>query len=239
MSKALYKTGGLRFWSEFEIRLRDRFVDLTATMVRETLTEMNPAWSMRRMEGPVLTPAEFISPEYSSDDVFETNHSAGGQPLRLRAETTASSYLYARWLINNDRRCKLPLCVWQVGKSFRRETNDGASASKMRFNEFYQLEFQCIYAQSTKADYRGRLIDAVRDVLFLSCGLHSSVEPSDRVPSYAESTIDIVSAGTARAFELASCSIRTDFGEDVRVCEIAIGLDRVVDLSAEGYEVVS
>jgi len=52
--------------------------------------------------------------------------------------------------------------MWQVGKSFRRELTDGATAAKLRFLEFTQLEFQCIYSSNTKADYREPLIDLVQ-----------------------------------------------------------------------------
>lgn len=31
--------------------------------------------------------------------------------------------------------------------------------------------------------------------------------------------------------EIASCFIRTDFSKETRVCEIAIGLDRVIEIA--------
>lgn len=54
---------------------------------------------------------------------------------------------------------------------------------------------------------------------------------SDRLPSYSESTLDIETNYRDDWKEIASCSIRTDFSEDTRVCEIAIGLDRLIELN--------
>jgi glycyl-tRNA synthetase len=78
--------------------------------------------------------------------------------VALRAETTASSYLYAGYLLAHD--VKPPVCVWQAGKSFRREKSEGASAAKLRFFEFYQQEFQCVYGVNTKADYSPTLMSS-------------------------------------------------------------------------------
>lgn len=229
MSEALYKFGGLRFWNEDEIELREAFQRRSASVVRSTLLDINPAWRFARVEGPCLSPRDRISDAYDDGDIFATNHIAGGAPLYLRAETTPTSYAYARYLGG-----KMPLCVWQAGKSFRRETNDGASAAKLRFNEFWQLEFQCIYRADAKADYRAALIPAVSAEIQRFTRRASRIVPSDRIPAYAESTVDIEVEHNGNWREMASCSIRTDFADDLRVCEIAIGLDRVATLAALG-----
>ena len=137
MSEMTFNLGGLRQWSGDEIELREAFQTRAVNVVRRTLLVINPAWRFARTEGPCLAPRSSISSAYDDSDIFITNHAAGGEALCLRAETTATSYMAAKKLGG-----KLPLCVWQAGKSFRRETNDGASASKLRFNEFWQLEFQ-------------------------------------------------------------------------------------------------
>lgn len=226
MSEALYELGGLRFWTEDEIELREMFAARAISVVKKTLLNMNPAWSFAQMEGPILTPKAVISPEYDANDLFVTNHEAGGELLCLRPETTQSSYAYAKFLNK-----KLPLCVYQMGKSFRRELNDGATAAKLRFNEFWQLEFQCIYSASTKADYRGALIEAVSNEITRFCGC-CIPEDSDRLPTYSDSTIDLMIHINGKVIEMASCSIRNDFSDDTKVCEIAIGLDRVATLAA-------
>lgn len=223
MSLALYEIGGLRWWTEEEIQLRSLFQERVVLKVQQELREMNPAWTFFRIEGPCLSPRTKISQSYSDDDIFVTNHQAGGEFLCLRAETTPSSYVFAEGR-------KLPCCVWQSGKSFRRETNQGASAAKLRFNEFYQLEFQCIYHENTKADYRTPVMEVVGDEIARFTARPIRQANSDRLPSYSESTIDIEVQDGEKWIEVASCSIRTDFRMDCKVCEIAIGLDRVVSL---------
>jgi len=221
MSISPYKLGGLPFWSETQIQLRELFQQRIVFVVSQALRDMNHAWSIHRCEGPILTPEDYISAAYDETDVFVTNHNANNQSLVLRPETTASSYAYARALGK-----KLPLCVWQSGKSFRRELNDGARASKLRFLEFYQLEFQCIYANNTKADYRNKIMDVVASEIGRFTRNLCYREQSDRLPNYSESTIDLM----VDKMEVASCSIRNDYNDNTKVCEIAIGLDRVVCL---------
>lgn len=228
MSLALYELGGLRFWTEDEISLREAFQARAIEIVKRTLLDLNPAWSFARMEGPCLAPRNTINAAYTEADLFSTNHLALGDRLYLRPETTPSSYAYARHL---NRR--MPFCVYQAGKSFRRETNDGASAAKLRFNEFWQLEFQCIYHVDTKADYRTSLIGPIDMEIRRFTMRQTRVVPSDRVPGYAESTVDIEAEHGDTWREIASCSIRTDYAPMTRVCEIAIGLDRVASLSAD------
>ncbi len=228
MSVALFELGGLRFWHEDELLLREAIVPRMAWHVESTLRTVNPAWQSVRCEGPILHPRGQISSAYTDDDIFVTNDTRGGEQLCLRAETTPSSYAYARWT-----RKKLPLCVWQAGISSRRETSDGASASKLRFNSFWQLEFQCIYSLGTKADYRAALMPVVEREIQRFTGAATRVADSDRLPAYSESTLDIEAMYNGKWREMASCSIRNDYSEDTRVCEIAIGLDRVVTLAGE------
>lgn len=227
MSEALYGLGGLRFWHEHEIELREAFQVRAVSVIKRTLLDLNPAWRFARVEGPILSPRSQISSAYDDSDIFVTNHIAGGEALCLRAETTPSSYAYAKHLGG-----KMPLCVWQAGMSNRRETNDGASASRLRFNSFWQLEFQCIYRTDTKADYRGAMIPAVRKEIERFAMTETRVVESDRLPSYSESTLDIEADHDGKWREMASCSIRTDYADDMRVAEIAIGLDRVATLAA-------
>ena len=229
MSTALYGLSGLRFWSENEIEIREAFQSRIASVVRRTLISINPAFRMFRMEGPCLTPAEHIGSEYTHDDVFTTNHIANNSYLSLRAETTKSSYLYARTIGG-----KLPICVWQSGKSFRRELSDGATASKLRYNEFYQQEFQVIYSRGTLADYRGELIKVVYEEVGRFTKRHARVVDSDRLPSYSLDTKDIEVSYNGVWKEVASCSIRNDYGENEFVAEIAIGLCRIAEISAGG-----
>ena len=224
MSDALFNHGGLRFHSEKEIQYRGMAITMLSQAIREVLPR---EFDMVRVEGPTLHPREYINAEYGDDDLFVTNH----KDFCLRAETTASSYQYARHILKRGKQ--LPLCVWQVGKSYRRETNDGASANKLRFNEFYQLEFQCIMPKTDKrtdGKLRGKLIKAVQPIILRLTNYPDTVVDSDRLPSYSESTKDIEVKTPEGWREIASCSLRNDFSDDTRVVEVAIGLDRIVEL---------
>jgi glycyl-tRNA synthetase len=228
VSEALFKLGGLRFWSADELALREAFQARMAHVVPATLSAINPAWRFARCEGPILHPRSQISDAYDDSDIFITNDIRGGEALCLRAETTPSSYAYARHLGG-----KLPLCVWQAGISARREMNDGASAAKLRFNTFWQLEFQCIYSADTKADYRAALLPVVQREIARFTMAETRIVESDRLPEYSESTLDIEALHGGNWREMASCSIRTDYSSETRVCEIAIGLCRVATLAGE------
>lgn len=228
MSDAFYDIESLRFYDEAEIELREIMTARIANTVKRTLLSVNPAWKSYRVEGPLLTPQTHVSASYDENDIFVTQIEKASARLVLRPETTVSSYMFAR---KKYAANKLPLCVWQVGKSFRVEKSDGATAAKLRFNEFYQLEFQCIYSVGTKADYRAYLMDAVsKEISMFLFGEKIRVVESDRLPSYSESTLDMEVPFKDDWKEIASCSIRTDFSEDTRVCEIAIGLDRLVEI---------
>ena len=230
MSDAFYDIESLRFYDEDEIEMREMMTKRISSVVRQTLQNVNPAWKFKRVEGPLLTPRSFVSPSYDEDDIFVTQIEKAGAKLVLRPETTVSSYEFARKKYARD---KFPLCVWQLGKSFRVEKSDGATAAKLRFNEFYQLEFQCIYSVGTKADYRASLIESVTKEVSRFLNLETRVIPSDRLPSYSESTLDIEVPYRNDWKEVASCSIRNDFSEDTRVCEIAIGMDRLVEIYSQ------
>ncbi len=238
MSQAHYNLGSLRFWNEREIMLREEFTRRISHIVFNTLSATNPAWRMLRCEGPLLTPRSRISAEYEEEDVFFTRANLGEEEGVLRPETTPSSYLVAADLIRRGE-VKAPLIVWQLGKSFRRETNDGASPSKLRFNEFYQLEFQCIYRADSKADYRAAVLEPLRKELsHCAGGLESRIVPSDRLPSYSERTDDVEMIWKKSFKEVCSVSTRTDFSVpknsvEYRVLEVAVGMDRLVCM-AEG-----
>jgi len=233
MSIALYPVGGLRFWSQKEIMLREQAIARLLEAVSHPLLKLNSAWTFQRMEGPILTPRPWISPAYTADDIWEVSAKVGADDAALRAETTASSYLYAQHLLGSGES-KFPLCVWQAGKSFRRETNDGARASELRFNEFWQCEFQCIYKNSTKADYRSPVIASVMKEISAFTNTSTMQIASERLPSYSKETIDIEALRNSGYKEMASISLRTDFPmPDVTVLEVAVGLDRLVCVAEE------
>lgn len=233
MSLPLYHNiGGLRFWDDWEIELREMMVPIFARAVRDPLMTMNRAWSFYRMEGPILTPRSFVSPAYDGDDIWLLRAGLAEDEAVLRAETTPSSYEYVRFLMSRARNVKPPLCVWQVGKSFRRETSDGANwGGELRAMEFYQQEFQCVFANTTKADYRSPVIQNLR--VAVERYAPTRVVVSDRLPAYSQSTLDIECHWNGKWKEIASVSLRTDFSDEHTVLEVAIGLDRMVTIALD------
>lgn len=233
----LSKTAQLRWWSESELDFRQDAIRHLSATIANTLRSVNKAWQFHRTEGPTMIPHDLVSPTYGEDDVWMLRANIANEPVTMRPETTATSYEYARHIIgtgsDKDRARKLPLSIWQVGKSFRRESSDGASASKLRFFEFNQAEWQCIYSLDTKADYREAVMAPLVDKISWLCGSEARIVPSDRLPSYSIRTDDIeVLQSNGRWTEVSSISTRTDF-ENAQVLEIAIGIDRVVDIAGE------
>lgn len=236
MSIALWGHGGLRFWNEQELDYREWATKHLNSLIRNTLTNVNRAWSFHRVESPMLVPGFTISPSYDSNDIWAVEAEIMGSNAALRPETTAGSYQAAEALLRDYR---MPIAVWQVGKSYRRETNDGASASKLRFNEFTQAEWQCIYAASTKADYRAAIENMLKESLRWLCNAEESrIVDSDRLPSYSTLTRDVeVRRADGRWVEVCSISTRTDFlDKEALVLEIAVGMDRVVEIAHEEKE---
>jgi glycyl-tRNA synthetase len=231
---ALYGKGGLPFWTEREITIREQAIRRLYLAVEGSLTRLNSAWSFHRVEGPLLTPRQHISSAYDDSDIFMLQAKLGDDAAALRAETTASSYLYLKALLDRGD-VRYPVCVWQAGKSFRVEAMDGATASNLRYNEFYQLEFQCAYKANSKADYRAAVEPVVAEAIRKITGARETlIISSDRLPSYSMITNDIevpyTHPGSSEKWkEMCSISTRTDFPvEDVHVLEVAIGLDRLV-----------
>jgi glycyl-tRNA synthetase len=175
-----------------------------------------------------LTPQRFVNPNYSTKDYFivdDRGHcptAVEGSPLALRPETTMGSYAAAKYLLTSHLKIRMPLVVWQHGKSFRREQDQ--PTKHMRLKEFYQLEFQIMYSPTTKNDYSIELIPTVREMVQDMIG-PCRIEDSDRIPNYALWTKDVVCEKTG--MEVCSISRRTDFdlGD---VLEVAIGTDRCV-----------
>ncbi len=203
-------SNGLVWWDEISITLRQNYIEQLTVIVKKSLMDINPAWQFVRVETPLLTPSDLVIGEYT-DDVFKVTES-----LCLRPETTKGSYTVAKQLLEQHNKIKLPLCVWQSGKSFRNEQDK--TLKNVRLKEFYQLEFQCIYSNTTAVNYKEKVIEVLKN--YLKC----SVEESDRLPSYSTETTDLIIDG----MEIASISLRNDFSNETIVLELAFGLDRLV-----------
>ena len=225
----VYDVNGLQFWTEREIRLREWFARHFAFTFGQILQDTNPAWRMIQIEAPILTPRELLNENYTVDDVWEQDKASG---LALRPETTPGSYAYASYLLDTHSGVVPPFCVWQVGKSFRREQD--TVTKNMRLKEFYQIEFQCIYSADSMNDYHAAVLDPVaamiEEMVHKPCGIIKS----DRLPDYSEITMDVecevepsptgdftlMGHGgvlrEARVMELCSISKRTDFTTKAR-----------------------
>ena len=57
---SLYQSNGLVHWTDREIRLREMMQAHFAAEVSAFLTAANPAWDIRRVEAPQLTPREQV-----------------------------------------------------------------------------------------------------------------------------------------------------------------------------------
>lgn len=237
---SLYDANGLVHWTERDIRVRESAITHISAEVAATLKSTNSAWDIRRVEAPLLVPRAMISAAYSPEDIFvQQQLSEHDHELVLRPETTPSTYIYMGHLLASHAKVRLPLCVWQAGKSFRREQDQ--ATKHVRLKEFWQMEFQCAYAADTANDYHSAVLEPVRRTLAAVTRLPTRIVPSDRLPAYSEITMDVEVDNGDKWMEVASISRRTDFPStvtvtgksgsrqvDVKVLEIAIGLDRCV-----------
>lgn len=215
----LYNSNGLVFWSEEEIRLREMFKQHLVSALSSNLKIQNRGFEFIQVEAPLITPRIFINKNYTDEDMFVLDEN-----FVLRPETTMGSYAAILELLSphNERKIKPPVVVWQHGKSFRKEQDQPTKF--MRLKEFYQLEFQIAYGISTMNDYSVSLIPAMQKAIADMIG-PCKVEPSDRLPDYSESTMDIICEKSS--MEVASISKRKDLS-GLKVLEVAIGTDRLV-----------
>ncbi len=220
----LSNKNGLIHWTQKEIRIREMLRDYFVAEITEALYGLNKAWTFHQCEAPILI--NICPSDHEMYGVME-----GEMPiptLLLRAETTKGSYEYADYLQKPPNNIKLPLCVYQYGKSFRREQDQPTKF--MRLKEFYQLEFQCIYSEGTKCDYMEKMIwscEKIFDRIIRDCYLQGD----SSFPAYSSSTTDIIQhtrkIDELPPMELCSISQRTDYA-NAHVLEIAIGMDRCV-----------
>lgn len=247
----LYSVNALVHWDEREIAARERITSFLAEEVRYFLLDANPAWAVRRVEAPLLVPRSLISPAYTREDVWlQERLDEHDHELVLRPETTPSTYVAMQHMLNAHQGTRLPLCVWQAGKSFRREQDQPTKF--MRLKEFHQQEFQCAYSADTSNDYHAKCLEPMRLALGRATGRRTRVVPSDRLPAYSQTTMDVEAwvEEDDRWMEVCSISRRTDFPQKVKatnrrnetvehevlVLEIAIGLDRCVRLWSQSPE---
>lgn len=238
---SILNVNSLVHWEEREILRREEFIRHFSQAVFSFLHSVNPAWDMRRVEAPTLIPRQMISDAYDNRDIWVQQQLSGNDTeLVLRPETTPSTYIYMRHLLDNHSGVRLPLCVWQAGRSYRREQEQ--TTAHMRLKEFWQMEFQAAFTADTGMDYHTACLEPVRKMIASVINLPTRIVASDRLPSYSEITMDVEVDNGFKWMEVCSISLRTDFpgkfvsrskaGQPrehaIKVLEIAIGLDRCV-----------
>jgi glycyl-tRNA synthetase len=216
MNQNLYFKNGFLFYDEAWINKRERVEQAIKEELFLALQKMNSAFKFFKIEAPLITPYELINNSYSKEDLWSFSEFA------MRPETTMGSFTAAREILSsyNELKVRLPIVVYQHGKSFRKEQDQ--PSSKVKLKEFYQLEFQILYSPDTKNDYSKNVISALQKIISLECGKKCSIEKSDRLPKYSLETTDIM----CEELEICSISKRQDF--DLGMClEVAVGTDRI------------
>jgi hypothetical protein len=208
-----FQSNGFVWWSEREILRRDNLASEIVAAVRETMRSINLSIQLVRVEAPCLMPRswadEKIQPHYVADE------------YALRAESTRGTYeIYGTM----DPKPRLPVCLYQINKSFRKESSDAMRLSSYRLREFYQLEFQLFYSPDTKADYHSMFVERLDRRYGTPLEL-----PESEWPPYSTKTTDLeIEDASGRRVEVASISTRKDF--EVPVFEASFGLDRYLML---------
>jgi hypothetical protein len=203
-------------WNEFEIARRESLIREIPILLKGVWQNLNRSVDFKRIETPILTPASYLQGHI--DAKFELINT--GTRGYLRPETTAGTFEAMNMEFHQKESMKkhLPLCLWQVGLSFRDEKKpDTMRASKLRLVQFYQMEFQLFCSHGTKAPYLEAAINALTSLY------GGEQEHPEDLPHYSEKTIDWMMDG----LEVAGLSKRTDW-EHGEVYEVAIGLDRLV-----------
>lgn len=237
--KTLYNVNSLVIWEEKDIRLKRWIEDTLKEEIKSILLSLNPRWEFFQIEAPSLIPLDLINDNYTSEDVWvQETKSDTDVKLVLKPETTPSSYVYAEYLLDNNRVLP-PFVVWQTSKSFRREQDQ--TIKHMRLKEFTQTEFQCIYSADTLNDYQERVLEPIRkmfeDIISMPC----RIIESDRLPDYSLRTMDIEVWNEDKWMEICSISKRKDFTKkaifsvkskvvekELLVLEIATSSDRIL-----------
>lgn len=229
--KKIWEENGLPFYTARDIANREHIVKTLTLEMMHILEEQNKAWTFHRIESPVIIPSGYISAEYDTEDYFQLATDPGTY-LSLRPETTAASYAFASHMATHQQFTP-PMCIFQNAKSFRNE-NDQVSKN-MRFKEFYQLEFQCLFTEGTKNDYHTVVQEPLRVAVEHLTGLPARVVPSDRLPHYSERTMDIEVETPHKWLEVCSISLRNDVpftwnDRKLLNVEVAFGTDRLTTL---------
>lgn len=229
----IYNFNALPFFDEQELLLKDYLVKTIALNIKDILLKQNKSWQFIQIEAPCLIPRELVNQNYTDEDLW-VQQTQNHAEVVLKPETTPSSYLYLEHILQQQKALP-PLVVWQVSKSFRREQDQ--PTKQCRFKEFYQQEFQCLYAADSKNDYQMNIIEDIANMFKRIVALPTRIVLSDRLPDYSIKTIDIEVFNQDKWMEVCSVSLRKDFQYQpiiknkpvsCLVLEIALGVERLI-----------
>lgn len=216
------------FYTEEDLRRRELIVKILKGALSDSLVALNPSIRIIQVETPTLLPTSSLQ---SHRDVgFELcDVPMHDQTLTLRPETTLGtlSMLDVLYPQKEQLKKRLPICLWQVGKVYRNEQI--RPFSELRFREFYQLEFQLIASQGSKAPYMITMLNAVEFPISLLTGsnVQSCSVADDDLAHYSKKTYDIY----INQNEVGAISERDDLENDgLMLYEASFGLDRLTAL---------
>lgn len=231
---------GFVMYNEKDLEARELIIKTITFNLKKDLGELNRAIRFFQIETPITTPRKMlqghIETGFEMIGTAEVPKNIDDKPLSfdklLRPETTAGTYAAFYHMFGKDyMRVKkmLPVVLWQFGKSFRSEQLRPLSG--LRFQEFYQLEYQLFYAADSGADYftcaRNSAVKSIAGLCGSERWSYMSVD-KDSLAHYAEKTTDIFV--DVPEIEVGAISQRKDFHEYVKVVEVSIGLDRLTAL---------
>ena len=221
---------GLIYYSEADIDAREFLIRTIARELRDAMRQLNRGIDFIRIETPCLIPQSIAQPHLdASFALWEVSNKDEEARLWLRPESTHCTYAMFRELFPESSRLKkvLPLCLWQVGLSFRVEQDK--TFRNLRFKQFYLMEFQLAYAPGTMADYHAHAVAAMKKILsrlfpqWDKEDIYSmDLEDESEIPFYSEKTTDLFVLDR----EVIAISNRTDF--EYPILEISCGLDRLL-----------
>lgn len=223
---------GLVYYSEQDLINRQFLIDDISNRIKTTFKKANRAIDFIRIETPCLVPQTIIAEHLDAQfPLWSAVSTSDSEKLWLRPESTKGTYQMFDVLFPQDSEFKknLPVCLWQSGLSFRVEQDK--TFRHLRFKQFYQLEFQIAYSETTKADYHLIAADTMHKFLldrFPSMFVAREYLKDDELPFYSKTTADLYLSQENERWEVIAISNRTDF--KVPIIEISCGLDRLTYL---------
>lgn len=215
---------GFVFYNSSDIKARGIIIDMFTETLEKRLTTLNPAVRFIQVETPISTPESMLRKhEETGFELVPVEYHKGS--MYLRPETTAGTLHMLEHLypLKKQFKKRLPLVLFQHGKSFRNE--QARPFGELRFREFYQLEYQLVAAEDSMAPYFETIVDAVTAAVDQACNKETTGTVVEDLAHYAKRTTDI----HIDTYEVAAVSERNDM-EGYLVFEASIGLDRVTAL---------